>query len=160
KPSLARPQYVSRRAGPGHGAMTNRHAHSLIRFLRHVVGPDGRGHDADDRLLLRFALQRDQAAFAALVARHGPMVLGVCDRILTDAGDVEDAFQATFLVLARKARSLASPHLLAPWLYGVARRTALEAKVRTTRRRTRERQLVDMTTADPTAQAAWADLRP
>ncbi len=140
--------------------MTNRHAHSLIRFIRQVVGPDGPNRDADERLLRRFALQCDQAAFAALVARHGPMVLGVCGRVLRDAGDVEDAFQATFLVLARKARSLASPHLLAPWLYGVARRTALEAKGRTARRRARERQLVDTATADPTIQAAWADLRP
>jgi RND family efflux transporter MFP subunit len=140
--------------------MTNRHAHSLIRFLRHVVGPDGSGRDADDRLLLRFARERDQAAFAALVARHGPMVLGVCGRVLRDANDVEDAFQATFLVLARKARSLASPHLLAPWLYGVARRTALEARLRGARRRARERPIVDTATADPAARAAWADLRP
>jgi RND family efflux transporter MFP subunit len=140
--------------------MTNRHAQSLIRFLRQVVGPDGRGRDADERLLYRFARERDQAAFAALVARHGPMVLGVCDRVLRDADDVEDAFQATFLVLARKANSLASPHLLAPWLYGVARRTALEARLRAARRRARERPIVDKATPDPTARAAWADLRP
>jgi RND family efflux transporter MFP subunit len=140
--------------------MTNRHAQSLIRFLRHVVGPDGRGRDADDRLLHRFARERDQAAFAALVARHGPMVLGVCGRVLRDADDVEDAFQATFLVLARKARSLTSPHLLAPWLYGVARRTALEARLRAARRRAKECPIVDRATPDSTAQAAWTDLRP
>jgi RND family efflux transporter MFP subunit len=140
--------------------MTNRHAQSLIRFLRHVVGPDGCGRDADERLLHRFARQRDQAAFAALVARHGPMVLGVCGRLLRDPNDVEDAFQATFLVLARKAQSLASPHLLAPWLYGVARRTALEAKLRAARRRAKEQPIVDAAIPDPAAQAAWADVRP
>jgi RND family efflux transporter MFP subunit len=79
---------------------------------------------------------------------------------LRDAGDVEDAFQATFLVLARKARSLARPHLLAHWLHGVARRTALEARLRTARRLTRQQPLVDVATPDTTAPAAWADLRP
>jgi RND family efflux transporter MFP subunit len=140
--------------------MTKQHAPSLIRFIRHVVGPGGPGHDADELLLHRFAVRRDQAAFAALVARHGPMVLGVCCRALRDAGDVEDAFQATFLVLARKARSLARPHLLAHWLHGVARRTALEARARTARRRARQQPIVDVSTPDTTAPAAWVDLRP
>jgi RND family efflux transporter MFP subunit len=140
--------------------MTNQHAHSLLRFIRNVVGPGGPGRDADELLLHRFAARRDQAAFAALVARHGPMVLGVCCRALRDAGDVEDAFQATFLVLARKARSLDRPHLLAHWLHGVARRTALEAKVRTARRHARQQAIVDVSTPDTTAPSAWADLRP
>lgn len=140
--------------------MNNHHAHSLIRFLRHVAGPEGRGRDADEQLLHRFARQRDQTAFAALVARHGPMVLGVCGRLLRDPNDVEDAFQATFLVLARKAWSLTSPHLLAPWLYGVARRTALEARLRAARRRARERPVVDAATPDPAVRAAWSDVRP
>jgi RND family efflux transporter MFP subunit len=140
--------------------MTHQHAHSLIRFIRNVVGTGGPGHDTDDQLLHRFVLHRDQAAFAALVARHGPMVLGVCGRALRDANDVEDAFQATFLVLARRARSLTRPHLLGHWLHGVARRTALEAKGRTARRHAKEQPIVDVATADPTPQAAWADLRP
>jgi RND family efflux transporter MFP subunit len=140
--------------------MMNQHALSLLRFIRNVVGPGGPGHDADELLLHRFAVRHDQAAFAALVARHGPMVLGVCCRALRDAGDVEDAFQATFLVLARKARSLARPQLLAHWLYAVARRTAQEARARTARRHSKQQPIVDVAAPDTTAPAAWADLRP
>jgi RND family efflux transporter MFP subunit len=140
--------------------MTNHHAHSLLRFIRSVVGAGGPGDNADELLLHRFAVCHDQAAFAALVARHGPMVLGVCCRALRDAADVEDAFQATFLVLARKARSLARPNLLAHWLHGVARRTAQKAKVRTARRHARQGPLVEIATPDTTTPATWADVRP
>ena len=69
-----------------------------------------------------------EAAFAALVARHGPMVLGVCRQLLGDRHLAEDAFQAVFLVLARKARSLRDPDWLGTWLYGVALRTARKAQ--------------------------------
>src|SRR5580693_7987557 len=82
---------------------------------------------SDRQLLERFTAQRDaagEAAFAALVSRHGPMVLDVCRQLLGDLHHAEDAFQAVFLVLARKARSIRDPDLLANWLYGVALRTA------------------------------------
>jgi hypothetical protein len=92
-------------------------------------------------LLDRFATRRDADAFAALLGRHGPMVLGVCRRLLSDAHDAEDAFQATFLVLIRRAHALGKPELLGNWLYGVAYRTALKAKADAARRRTRERRL-------------------
>ena len=92
----------------------------------------------DDRALLeRFAGRRDEAAFAALVALHGPMVLGVCRRIVRDAHDVEDAFQATFLVLVRRAGSIRDPGRLGPWLHGVARRVAMRARAEAARRRAR-----------------------
>ncbi len=86
---------------------------------------------SDRQLLERFTAQRDaagEAAFAALVSRHGPMVLDVCRQLLGDHHHAEDAFQAVFLVLARKARSIRDPDLLANWLYGVALRTAREAR--------------------------------
>ena len=84
----------------------------------------------DGQLLEQFAARNTEAAFAALVARHGPMVLSVCVGLLGDAHDAEDAFQAAFLILARKARSIRDPDLLGNWLYGVARRTAQKAKAR------------------------------
>src|SRR4051812_49546245 len=83
---------------------------------------------SDVQLLQQFASLRDPLSFEALVRRHGPMVLGVCRRVLHNRHDAEDAFQATFLVLARKAGSLGRPGALAAWLYGVARRVALKAR--------------------------------
>jgi RNA polymerase sigma-70 factor (ECF subfamily) len=86
---------------------------------------------SDAELLSRFVARREEAAFEAIVERHGPMVWGACRRILRAHHDAEDAFQVTFLVLARKAASLREPEKLANWLYGVAYQTAM--KVRTTR---------------------------
>jgi len=102
------------------------------------------GHLSDEELLGRFVARRDdaaEAAFAALVERYGPMVLGVCRRVLGDRHEAEDAFQATFLVLARKAASIARPEQLASWLFGVASRTALAARARAGRRKARERRV-------------------
>jgi RNA polymerase sigma factor (sigma-70 family) len=93
---------------------------------------------ADRDLLARFAGQRDQAAFAELVRRHGSLVLGVCRRVTGQAEDAEDAFQAVFLVLAKKAGRIAKPDLLGNWLYGVAVRVASRARRSASRRRARE----------------------
>jgi RNA polymerase sigma factor (sigma-70 family) len=98
----------------------------------------------DAQLLERFALAQSEVAFAELVRRHGPMVLGVCRRVLRHEQDAEDAFQAAFLVLARKAACVARPGLLGNWLYGVACRTAREARGLQARRRCRERQVESM----------------
>src|SRR5438445_11953530 len=88
----------------------------------------------DAHLLKRFVNQQDKAAFAVLVKRHGPMVLAVCRRVLQDTHDADDAFQATFLVLVRKAASIAQPELLGNWLYGVAYRVAIKARANAARR--------------------------
>src|SRR5262249_27748746 len=89
------------------------------------------------------AVQTAEVAFAALVSRHGPMVLGVCRRALADPNDVEDAFQATFLVLVRRARSVRVGDSLGRWLYGVARRVAAKARARSHRDRVRTTPLAD-----------------
>jgi RNA polymerase sigma factor (sigma-70 family) len=108
---------------------------------------------SDAELLDRFARQQDQAAFTTLVRRHGPMVLGVCQRLLAQAQDAEDAFQAVFLLLSRRAGGLQRPEGVANWLYGVAYRTALQAQ-RTRRRHCQREQAVPSTTAsaDPLAE--------
>jgi RNA polymerase sigma factor (sigma-70 family) len=92
----------------------------------------------DGQLLARFVDDADEGAFELLVERHGPMVRGVCRRVLGNSHDADDAFQATFLVLVRKAASLQSCGLVGNWLYGVAYNTALAARARTARRRTVE----------------------
>ena len=114
----------------------------VLRHIRRLAtGAEITGLE-DRQLLEQFLNFHDEAAFEALLARHGPLVLGVCRRYLTDQADVEDAFQATFLVLLRKARSLRKRELVANWLYGVACRTALRAKTDAARRRFRERQIM------------------
>jgi RNA polymerase sigma factor (sigma-70 family) len=98
---------------------------------------------SDGELLACFIERREETAFAALLRRHGPMVLGVCQRILRNPHDADDAFQATFLVLVRKADSVSPREAVGNWLYGVAYRTALEARTRIARQHARERELVD-----------------
>jgi RNA polymerase sigma-70 factor (ECF subfamily) len=103
----------------------------------------------DGELLESYIRQRDEAAFEALLRRHGPMVLGVCRRILHNAADAEDAFQATFLVLVRKAASVMPRALVGNWLYGVAHNTAIKAKAMNSRRRTKESQAAQTARPDP-----------
>src|SRR5437773_6480057 len=100
----------------------------------------------DDQLLARFFQEREDAAFAAIVERYGPLVYGVCRRILPDSNDAEDAFQATFLVLVRKGGTLRDPGRLASWLYGVAYRTARKLRAKAALRTRSERQASEMPT--------------
>src|SRR5436190_2015036 len=135
--------------------------HSLTQVIQELRGV-ALCHEAaaDGDLLEAFVRNRDEGAFAALVRRHGPMVLGVCRRIVGHAHDAEDAFQATFLVLARRAAAVRPRGQVGNWLYGVARRTALEARKRNARRRTHEQTMRD--THEPARDAAdlWSDLQP
>jgi RNA polymerase sigma factor (sigma-70 family) len=113
---------------------------AVLRHLHRAALLQGGGGLTDGQLLDRFVARRDQEAFAALVRRHGPMVLAVCRRVLGDAHDAEDAFQATFLVLVRRALSIRGRQVLGAWLHGVAYRTSLKARTMMARRRARERQ--------------------
>jgi RNA polymerase sigma factor (sigma-70 family) len=113
----------------------------LVASLREVLRPpDGRGL-TDAHLLERFLAARDETAFATLVQRHGPLVFGVCRRVLGNVHDCEDAFQATFLILAQKARSVKKRGAIGSWLYTVAYRAALEARAARGRRAEREKQV-------------------
>ncbi len=133
---------------------------TLIQLLRKSAA--GRDIDtlSDAHLLERFAVARDAAAFEILVQRFGPMVFGVCRRILGDVHAAEDAFQATFLVLAQKAPSLSRRSLVGNWLYGVAYRTAKRARADAARRLSHERQAPMPCRSDTLEQLVWRDLRP
>jgi RNA polymerase sigma factor (sigma-70 family) len=132
---------------------------SVLRQLRRVVlARDAELTDA--QLLDCFIARREENAFAALVRRHGPMVLSVCRRVLRNVHDAEDAFQATFLVLVRKAASVVPRRLVGNWLYGVAYRTALKAKSTNARRRVKEGQVAAMPGQSVLENPIWHDLQP
>jgi RNA polymerase sigma factor (sigma-70 family) len=133
---------------------------NVLHYVRRlaVACPD---EEVDDgRLLGRFADLGDEAAFAALVRRHASLVLGTCRRVLHNSHDAEDCFQATFLVLARRAGSLSALQTLGPWLHGVALRTALKARGRAQRRRQLEERAARLATVEQDDDMVWRDLRP
>jgi len=154
-------QVEARRGHYGVNDMATSVMNPVIHQLRRaVLLRDGAGL-TDGQLLESFLSGNDEAAFEVLVRRHGPMVLGVCRRVLRNHHDAEDAFQATFLVLVRKAGSIVPQEMVTNWLYGVAYRTALKARSMIARQRVRERQVTDM----PGPEAAepdqgWRDLQP
>jgi RND family efflux transporter MFP subunit len=132
--------------------------HRLIRSLRPLAGPEAAGV-SDAQLLERFVCGRDEAAFELLLWRHGPMVLGLCRRLLPNLADAEDAFQATFLILARKAGSIARREAVGSWLYRVAYRVARKARADRTRRARYEHPGVDELAAQDAAPAGPDELR-
>src|ERR1700730_9261167 len=113
--------------------------HVLLRYLRAAGHFPEKSLSTIGQLLERFVDRREEAAFAELVRRHGPMVMGVCRRTLNNEQDVEDAFQATFLVLLRKASTVIPYDLVGHWLYGVAYRTAIRARALDAKRRVKEK---------------------
>ncbi len=141
---------------------------SLATVERHPSALPGRSDPAppDGQLLQRYVAARDETAFAALVERYGTLVLGVCQRVLQHSQDAEDAFQATFLVLARRAATLDGRGPLGNWLYAVAYRTAVKVRQSAARRRARELQVIHMSTMSTVStvpaseEEEWSDLRP
>jgi RNA polymerase sigma factor (sigma-70 family) len=129
--------------------MTPRTLHPLVHFLHRLGPPPGDDHASDGQLVARFALGRDERAFATLLQRHGPLVWGLCRRWLSHPQDAEDAFQATFLLLVRKAGSLRNREAVGSWLYGVAYRIARRACLRGRRQKSREQSLTQEPVARP-----------
>src|SRR5580700_7134409 len=113
----------------------------VLHHLRNAVLLRDSAELTDEQLLEGFVSRRDDAALAALVRRHGPMVWGVCRRLLSNYHDAEDAFQAAFLVLVRKAESIVPREMVPNWLYGVAHKTALKARATTAKTKKWERQV-------------------
>ncbi|SIO28280.1 RNA polymerase sigma factor, sigma-70 family [Singulisphaera sp. GP187] len=131
-----------------------------LRQIHRLFGEGTSTGLADGQLLERFLDHRDESAFATLVERHGPMVLDTCQAVLKDRHDAEDAFQAAFLILVRKAGSIRAGDSLGGWLHRVARRVAIEANAEAARRRTKERKAGAIAAATASPAAAWDDLRP
>src|SRR5262249_39258338 len=133
-------------------------SHAVLRYIRRLAGHSDAGDPTDGQLIARFCKNRDETAFAAIVDRHGPMVLNVCRRSLPDANGVDDAFQAVFLVLVKKARSIGNLSFLGTWLYGVACRTAATARRQAARRQPRTKEIGDMPATEPAPTEGWQEL--
>jgi RNA polymerase sigma factor (sigma-70 family) len=133
---------------------------NVLHHLRRLLGTESSADLTDAQLVERFVTHKDEAAFAALVERHGPLVLGVCKQVLHDEHSAEDVFQATFLVLARKAGSIRGGQALGSWLYRVAVNLARTARTAALRRQAHERQVPDMARSDPLSEVALREWQP
>ena len=131
----------------------------LLRRIRKMMAPHQLQTQSNSQLLQAFCTNQDQQAFAALVHGHGPMVWRICQTVLRQTEDAEDAFQATFLVLARRASSIRKAESLPSWLHGVAYHIAVSARRSTVRRKTREAEVQPITSDDPAAEASWREVQ-
>jgi RNA polymerase sigma factor (sigma-70 family) len=138
--------------------MATRSLNRAIQGLRRAVLINDAVGLTDAELLTCFIERRDEAAFETLLRRHGPMVLGICRRVLHNQHDAEDAFQATFLVLVGKASSIVPRTMVGNWLYGVAHTTSLRARVALARRQAKEREVLAMRPNNSSHQEVWDDL--
>ncbi len=138
--------------------MPRRQLSSVLRHIQRIVGAPGDEALMDRQLLERFSAGRDEAAFATLMRRHGPLVMGACRRLLPQAQDAEDVFQATFLVLARKAGSIRWRDSVGNWLYEVACRLARKTKSAVARRQAQERETAAMAKAQSRSQVDCREL--
>ena len=133
---------------------------SVVRHLRGIIHRQRVADRPDGDLLQLFIRDRNELAFQSLVLRYGPMVLGVCRRILGNQHDAEDAFQATFLILVRKAASIRPRSMVGNWLYGVACRTAMEARRAAAKRRIKERHVNVMPKPQASQPDPWSEMQP
>src|SRR5260370_39970707 len=117
--------------------MAGRQTDAVVQQIRQLAEGGRANPLTDQHLLERFIARKDESAFAALVRRHGPMILGLCRRLLHHFQDAEDIFQATFMVLARKAPAIRKQESVGSWLYGVAYRLALNAQIVSARHQAR-----------------------
>ncbi len=138
--------------------MAKRPSDPLLRFLHHLAATEGTSQLSDRELLDRFVASRDETALTALMKRHGPLVLGTCRRLLPNSADAEDVFQATWLVLIRKAATLPWRNSIAGFLHEVAHNLAVNVRVAAVRRRDRERQARSAPPADPLAEITGREL--
>jgi RNA polymerase sigma factor (sigma-70 family) len=139
--------------------MANGQLGPVLHHLRGLAGGASLSAASDRELLERFCARRDEAAFGQLLLRHGPMVLHVGRRVLHQAPDAEDVFQATFLLLASKAGTIRKQESVGSWLHGVAHHLALKARARQTRRTAHERRAAQMTKVPPALETAWQELQ-
>jgi RNA polymerase sigma factor (sigma-70 family) len=139
--------------------MHNRAAKTLRRYLHTLIAGHNAEGTSDQVLLEQFVSRRDEGAFAALLERHGSMVFGVCWRILHDEHLAEDAFQATFLVLARKASSICKQHSIASWLHGVALRVARKANAEAMHLKQPDARNTGALAPDPQAEVSWHEMQ-
>lgn len=130
----------------------------LLPFIRRIMIDQRLKNATDHELVTRFVELKEESAFEAILRRHGPMVLNVCRSVLTNEADIEDAFQAAFLVLARQMSSLRRSDALASWLHGISYRIALKARTTITRRLEREAQQCPRQVTD-TDQLTWSEIR-
>ena len=142
--------------------MADRNLRDAVQHFRTVQRARNLRAQGDGALLERFVHDNDAAAFEVLVRRHGPMVLGVCRRVLADSHDADDAFQATFLVLARRAETVRNPAAVGAWLHAVAWQVATRAR----KARGRRNNVLVLTSLDVgqteggAAETEWRELRP
>jgi RNA polymerase sigma factor (sigma-70 family) len=132
----------------------------VLRYFCDIGRADKHAAESDTQLLEQFVAHRSESAFTAILARHGPLVLTVCRRVLRDFTDADDAFQATFLVLARKAASIRNHDALAAWLHRVALNICQSARAAAVQRKTHERKAVPMSLATSVDESAIRDWRP
>mgnify|MGYP000007269524 CR=1 FL=1 len=140
--------------------MTTDGLNGVVGSLRRTAATHFGAERTDGALLGDFIERRDPDAFGALVRRHGPMVFGVCRRVLGSRQAAEDAFQAVFLVLVRKAASITPRDMVGNWLYGVAHQTAVRVRAQNLKRHRRERQMAAMPEPASKIESGWDDLRP